>query len=155
MAFNIKAHVKMLIRKPVSTVFSAFIEPEILTQFWLKDATHRLEVGKKIRWDFMVQGASVEVTVKELELNKRILIGWADGTSVEWIFERTTENMTIVSIENYGFAGSDHEIVANALDATEGFTIVLCDLKSFLESGTSHNLCKDKAVLIELASTFP
>jgi hypothetical protein len=34
------------------------------------------------------------------------------------------------------------------VNATEGFSIVLCDLKVLLESGHSANLVKDKAQLI-------
>lgn len=35
-----------------------------------------------------------------------------------------------------------------ALNATEGFSIVLCDLKVWLETGRVANLVKDKAELI-------
>lgn len=35
-----------------------------------------------------------------------------------------------------------------AVNATEGFSIVLCDLKTFLETGRSANLVRDKAKLI-------
>jgi hypothetical protein len=34
------------------------------------------------------------------------------------------------------------------VNATEGFTIVLCDLKTLLESGRSANLVRSKAALI-------
>ena len=45
-----------------------------------------------------------------------------------------------------GFKGED--AVAQVVNATEGFSIVLCDLKTLLESGRSANLVKDKAELI-------
>jgi hypothetical protein len=35
-----------------------------------------------------------------------------------------------------------------ATDTIEGFSIVLCDLKTLLESGRSANLVRDKAELI-------
>jgi hypothetical protein len=38
--------------------------------------------------------------------------------------------------------------VAQATNNVEGFTIVLCDLKTLLESGRSANLVRDKAELI-------
>ncbi len=41
--------------------------------------------------------------------------------------------------------------VAQAVGAAEGFSIVLCDLKTLLESGTSANLVRDKAELIAAA----
>ncbi|MEP7276850.1 MAG: hypothetical protein ABI812_10875, partial [Betaproteobacteria bacterium] len=39
--------------------------------------------------------------------------------------------------------------------ATEGFTIVLCDLKCLLETGQSGNMVRDKAALISAASARP
>ena len=38
--------------------------------------------------------------------------------------------------------------VAEAVATTEGFAIVLCDLKSLLETGKSGGMVRDKAVLI-------
>ena len=40
------------------------------------------------------------------------------------------------------------EMRADALGATEGFAIVLCDLKSLLEQGVSGGMVRDKARLI-------
>ena len=39
------AEAAMLIRKPVSDVFLAFINPEITTQFWFTSASGKLEEG--------------------------------------------------------------------------------------------------------------
>jgi uncharacterized protein YndB with AHSA1/START domain len=40
------------------------------------------------------------------------------------------------------------EVLEQATGTIEGFSIVLCDLKTLLESGTSANLVRDKAALI-------
>jgi hypothetical protein len=56
------------------------------------------------------------------------------------------EGITIVAIEASGFGGDDP--IGSIVDATEGFSIVLCDLKTLLETGRSANLVKDKAELI-------
>jgi uncharacterized protein YndB with AHSA1/START domain len=53
---------------------------------------------------------------------------------------------TRVAIACSGFPGDD--LVAQATNNVEGFTIVLCDLKTLLESGRSANLVRDKAELI-------
>ncbi|MDI1274172.1 hypothetical protein [Polaromonas sp.] len=50
---------------------------------------------------------------------------------------------TVVSVVASGFMEA-----AEAVGATEGFSIVLCDLKTLLESGISANLVRDKAELI-------
>jgi uncharacterized protein YndB with AHSA1/START domain len=143
------ARVKQLIRRPVEEVFRAFVEPEILKRFWLSDASGPLVAGQRVRWDFMVPGASSETHVKELKQNRSIAIDWDDGTSVLWKFDARPDGSTVVEIENSGFRGEPHEAVATAIESTQGFTIVLCDLKTLLERGTSTNLARDKALLIE------
>ncbi|MBC8328128.1 MAG: hypothetical protein H8E31_05200 [Planctomycetes bacterium] len=43
------------------------------------------------------------------------------------------DSTTLVSISERGFRGSPDEVVAQALDSTGGFTIVLAGLKALLE----------------------
>jgi hypothetical protein len=68
---------------------------------------------------------------------------------VEWRFTAHPAGGTIVTINQTGFAGDPAEAVASALDATQGFTLVLCELKALLESGASLHAVRDKAALIE------
>jgi len=51
-----------------------------------------------------------------------------------------------VTVEVEGFDGKG--ATDEAMGATEGFTIVLCDLKSLLEGGASGGMVRDKARLI-------
>ncbi|MDF2649455.1 MAG: polyketide cyclase [Paenibacillus sp.] len=88
-------------------------------------------------------GASADVDVKVIEENKQILIDF--GTTVEWTFTSRAENETFVTITNRGFVGDDDDIVKQALDSTEGFTMVLCGLKALLEHNIILNLVSDKA----------
>lgn len=60
-------------------------------------------------------------------------------------FTEAGESVTLLSVETSGFPKDN---VDAAVGATEGFCIVLCDLKVLLESGRSPNLVKDKAQLI-------
>ena len=135
--------VDMLIRKPVKEVFEAFIDPSITTKFWFTKSSGRLEVGKRIRWDWEMYGVFAELHVKELEQNNRILIKFDDDTTVEWIFTPRSEG-TFVTIINAGFKGSPNEIVKQVIDSTGGFTIVLCGLKALLEHNINLNLVSDK-----------
>jgi uncharacterized protein YndB with AHSA1/START domain len=41
---------EMLIRKPVSEVFEAFINPEITTKFWFTKSSGILLEGQKVEW---------------------------------------------------------------------------------------------------------
>lgn len=135
--------VEMLIRKPVEEVFEAFIDPSITTKFWFTKSSGKLEVGKRIRWDWEMYGVSAELVVKELEQNNRILIKFDDDTTVEWIFTPRSEG-TFVTIINAGFKGSPNEIVNQVIDSIGGFTIVLCGLKALLEHNIILNLVSDK-----------
>jgi uncharacterized protein YndB with AHSA1/START domain len=91
--------------------------------------------------------ASAEVQVKAVEENARILIEWPgeDGpTTVEWVFTPRAGGATFVSITNRGFQGDGDALVRQAIDATEGFTLVLAGLKALLEHGIELNLVADR-----------
>jgi uncharacterized protein YndB with AHSA1/START domain len=141
------AKAEMLIRRPISEVFEAFVDPAMTTQFWFTKASGRLEEGKRIQWDWEMYGVSMQVIVKALEPNKRILIEWSayeTPTFVEWNFRPHGDDATFVSISNSGFAGDGDEIVKQALQSTEGFTLVLAGLKALLEHDILLNLVRDR-----------
>ncbi|WP_391559679.1 SRPBCC family protein [Robertmurraya sp.] len=138
------AKVEMLIRKPVEEVFEAFIDPAITTKFWFTKSSGRLEMGKRVQWDWEMYGVSADLDVKEIEENKRILIEFDDNTTVEWMFTPWAENETFVSIINAGFKGDRDDIVRQVIDSTGGFTIVLCGLKALLEHDIVLNLVSDR-----------
>lgn len=140
------AKAEMLIRKPVSQVFEAFINPEITTKFWFTKSSGKLAAGKKITWTWEMYNASSEINVKEIEENKRILIEWIYNgalTQVEWIFTPYGNDAAYVSITNSGFGGSGDKIVDDALGSKGGFTWVLAGLKAYLEHGIKLNLIED------------
>lgn len=140
------AKAEMLIRKPVAEVFEAFVDPAITTRFWFTKSSGRLEPGKEIRWDWEMYDVSDLVHVKVIEPNARILIEWGDDapTTVEWVFTPLADATTFVSITNTGFGGDDDEIVSQAIDSTEGFTLVLSGLKALLEHNIALNLVADR-----------
>jgi uncharacterized protein YndB with AHSA1/START domain len=141
------AKAEMLIRKPVAEVFEAFVNPEITTKFWFTKSSGRLEAGKQVTWSWEMYNHSAQVTVKEVEKNKRILIEWSAygaPTTIEWIFTPSKNDSTFVSVTNTGFQGDGDEIVAQALDSTGGFTWVLAGLKAYLEHNIMLNLIADR-----------
>ncbi len=143
------AKVSLPIRRPAAEVFNAFVDPAQLTRFWLNSASAPLTPGASVRWEFMVPGAADTITVRAVEPHRRIAFDWSDGSSVELRFEARADGSTTVSVEAGGFSGEDP--VAEALNNTEGFSLVLCDLKTLLESGRSAGLVRDKAALIAAA----
>jgi uncharacterized protein YndB with AHSA1/START domain len=137
----------MLIRRPVTEVFEAFIDPAVTTKFWFTKSSGRLQTGKQIRWDWEMYKSGTDVNVKAIEPNKRILAEWmAYGapTTIEWIFTSRPDNTTFVSITNSGFQGTEEEIAEQAIGSTEGFTFVLAGLKALLEHNINLNLIADR-----------
>jgi uncharacterized protein YndB with AHSA1/START domain len=143
---DIQAKAEMLVRRPVAEVFDAFIYPEFTTKFWFTKSSGKLELGKEILWEWEMFGVSTKVRVDAIEQNKRILIQW-DGyngrESVEWTFTALEDEWTFVRVTNYGFHGTDDEIVSQALDSTGGFTSLLAGLKAYLEHDVQLNLVAD------------
>jgi uncharacterized protein YndB with AHSA1/START domain len=141
------ARTGMLIRKPVSEVFEAFVDPTITTQFWFTKGSGRLEPRKQVTWQWEMYGVSTQVAAKVIEPNKRIVIEW-DGysgrTIVEWKFASHEDDSTFVSITESGWTGTGDELVRFALDSTEGFTWTLAALKAFLEHNLRLNLVADR-----------
>ena len=105
---------------------------------------HGLEPGQQLRWDWEMYGVSAEVRVQAVEPNRRILIEWDDPPCpVEWIFTAREDDTTLVQISNWGFRGSEDEVVAQAIDSKGGFVMVLAGLKALLEHGIALNLVAD------------
>ena len=148
MAIEPRAGAEMLIRKPVSEVFEAFLDPEITSKFWFTSGSGRLEEGKTVTWEWAMYGFSIPVNVKALEENRRILIDWpGEGdtlTQVEWIFTSRPDGSTFVSITNSGFTGDDALRAEQAIGSTEGFAFVLAAAKAYLEHGVRLTLVADR-----------
>jgi uncharacterized protein YndB with AHSA1/START domain len=136
----------MLIRKPAAEVFEAFVDPEITARFWFTKSSGRLEAGKQITWTWEMYSHSVQVDVKAIEVNKRILIEWGNYgsmTAVEWILAPQENDTTYVTITNSGFKGDGDKVVNDALDSKGGFTWVLAGLKALLEHNIELNAIAD------------
>lgn len=136
---------QMLIRKPISIVFQAFIDPAITTKFWFTKSSGPLEVGKTVTWEWEMYNVSSGVQVKEIIPNKKITIEWDDPTTtVDFEFTALTDNSTYVVIKNYGFSQTGDDLIEIIKNNTGGFTTVLDGLKAYLEFGIELNLIKDK-----------
>jgi uncharacterized protein YndB with AHSA1/START domain len=141
------ARAEMLIRRPASDVFNAFAQPEWIKKFWLKHTTGPLAQGAQVEWEFMVPGATERVQVTAFDAPRRIAFTWSEGgLDVDMKFAEERPGITTASVEVRGFERDGG--VDPVVNATEGFSIVLCDLKVLLETGVSASLVKDKAELI-------
>jgi uncharacterized protein YndB with AHSA1/START domain len=141
------AETGMLIRKPVAEVFEAIVNPEITTKFWFTRSSGRLAVGRPIRWDWEMYDVSIEVTVKVIDHNRRIVVEWpgySGPTTVEWTFAPLNDGNTFVRVTESGFTGTGDELVKYVADSTQGFSLMLAGLKALLEHGVRLNLVGDR-----------
>jgi uncharacterized protein YndB with AHSA1/START domain len=142
------AETGMLIRRPVSEVFEAFVNPEITTKFWFTDSTGQLEKGKVVEWTWKMYDFTGFVLVKELIADRSIEIEWgpkgAPPSRAAWTFERLDEHATFVSIVMDGFAGDEEAVFHNLIGSVGGFCWVLAGLKAWLEHEIRLNLVRDR-----------
>lgn len=150
MSINIEgvfAKAEMLIRKPVSIVFEALVNPDITTRFWFTKSSGKLEPGKQVTWTWEMYDHSETVSVKTVEPNEKIVVEWGTGedrTMIEWAFTTFGEDSTFVSVINGPFRGETEKIVSLVRDATEGFALMLAGLKAWLEHTIQLNLVGDR-----------
>ena len=149
---NSTAKVSQLIDCRMDEAFDAFVNPAKITQFWLDSTTAPLSKNSTAIWHFMVPGAVDKVTVDEFERPSLITFSWSDGSKVRLEFSKHSAGRTRVSAE---FSLSADNAIEQVANTTEGFSIVLCDLKTLLESGRSANLVRAKAELIASSMAPP
>lgn len=143
-----EANAGLLFQCPISEVFDAFVNPYVINKFWFDRSSGALEPGAEVQWHFDALKVVMNVVVKDVRPNERILIGWSAGkensTSVEWLFEERTPDSTYVRVINSGFSGDADKAVDAALDATGGFAMVLVAAKAWLEHGINLNVVRDR-----------
>lgn len=144
------ATVSQLIDCQPSAAFAAFADAGSITQFWLSASSGSLSKDARVTWTFMVPGAADTITVTDFEVGRLIAFKWSDGSSTRLVFATQANGKTKVSVEVQVVAGDD--LIEQVMNTTEGFAIVLCDLKTFIESGQSAGLVRAKAELIEASS---
>jgi uncharacterized protein YndB with AHSA1/START domain len=139
------ARVSQLITCTTGQAFDAFVNPAKITQFWLASVSAPLSRNGTATWRFMVPGAVDTITVDELQPASLIALSWSDGSTLRLEFAEHSAGQTRVSAE---FTVAADDTIDQIVNTAEGFSIVLCDLKTLLESGRSANLVRAKAELI-------
>ena len=133
--------VSLLIRRPPLEVWEAFVDPDQIRRFWLASSSGPLTPGSTVRWAFKVAGAETEVTVVAAVPGESLDLRWDDGQPLTITFEGRG-NSTLVTIRVTEFRGDTP--IANAVESTAGFTLVLASLKIWLEHGIEGELVYDR-----------
>lgn len=139
---------QMLIRKPVSEVFSSLTNPDITSKFWFTKSSGPVVDGANLTWQWQTYGVSVNVKITDFEQNKRFVMTWGDDnqpTTVEWKFAPQKDDTTFVTIVESGFAGDGDKIAAHAIDSMGGFSLLLAAVKAYLEHGIILTVTADYA----------
>ncbi|MBZ9806484.1 MULTISPECIES: SRPBCC family protein [unclassified Mesorhizobium] len=139
------AEAAMLIRRPVSDVFEAIVDPAITTKFWFTHSSGRLDGGRPVQWEWRMYGVSTTAVVNEIVRNEKIVMQWNDPpATVVWTFTEMPGDATFLEVRNFGFAGNGDEQVKQAVDSTNGFSLVLAGAKAWLEQGLTLDLIGDR-----------
>ena len=141
------AEASTMMRKPVSEVYNAFIDPDITTHFWFSKGTGKLQPRAEVRWLWEPYNLDVPVKVIEMVENEKIRVTVGSGkqeSEIEWTFSSLAEDQTRVHVVNRNFIGTDEEKIARLRDSSSGFALVLAGLKAYLEHGIHLNLVWDK-----------
>lgn len=73
---------QMMIRKPISEVFQAFVDPTITTKFWFTKSSGILEKEKSVTWEWEMYGVSDTIKIIELVPNHLISIEWDNPKTI-------------------------------------------------------------------------
>jgi uncharacterized protein YndB with AHSA1/START domain len=133
------AKAKMLIRKPVSEVFEALVNPEITSKFWFTKGSGRLETGRTIEWEWGMYDFKLSIYVNLVKQNNFISFKWpgtGKPTTVEMTFMPKGTSATFVSILEKGLDPHDEKVFQFLVGNTEGWALVLSALEALLE----HNI---------------
>lgn len=129
------------ISKPVAQVFDAVVEPDRLTQYFTTGgAKGRLMPGAEVIWDFHDFPGAFPVLVQEVVPNQKIVLQWeADQKASTWTtvtmeFSPLDDGRTLVRISEFGWPETGDGL-ASSFGNCEGWTMMLCAMKAWLEHG--------------------
>ncbi|MNV73279.1 hypothetical protein D3C71_1664180 [compost metagenome] len=130
----------MKISKPIQEVFEAFVDPSKIENFWFTSSSERWEQGRTITLRYDEYNAQVDIHVKEIELNRRIVFEWGangEGHVVTITLSPTDNRESIIEIIEEGFNANDPDVIPQMLDNKEGWVYMLTCLKGYLEYGVN------------------
>ena len=138
---EIQVNTKLKIAKPVNEVFEALVDPTQMANFWFSSGSGRLEQGKTITLRYEEYNAEVELTVLEIQDNKKIVFKWGapgDEHVVTITLNELDHTTTVIEVNEKGWNESDEDLINNLLGNKEGWVYMLTCLKAYLENGSSN-----------------
>ena len=138
---EIQVNTKLKIAKPVNEVFEALVDPTQMANYWFSSGSGRLEQDKTITWRYEEYNAEVELTVVEIQDNKKIVFKWGapgDEHVVTITLNELDHRTTVIEVNEKGWNESDEDLINNLLGNKEGWVYMLTCLKAYLENGSKN-----------------
>lgn len=138
---EIQVNTKLKIAKPANEVFEALVDPKLMANYWFSSGSGRLEQGKTITWRYEEYNAEVELTVLEIQENKKIVFNWGppgEEHVVTISLNELDSTTTVIEVNEKGWNESDDDLINNLLGNKEGWVYMLTCLKGYLENGSTN-----------------
>jgi len=131
---KVTAKASIGIQKPVSEVFEAIINPEIMQNYFISKGSGKMETDVEILWSFPEFDGSYPLTTKEIIPNEKIVFVWDSKSVVMIELQQLAENNTVIKVTEEGHTG-DEKGIKWAIGQTEGWANFLACMKAWLEYG--------------------
>jgi uncharacterized protein YndB with AHSA1/START domain len=148
---TMKVTARTIIRRAPAEVFAAIVDADKMSKFWFTRTDDGLREGATSRWALgsAEDAFSFDILVKELREPEKIVIEWESRAGnkniVTWLFEKSDQGDTVLTIEETGFSGDRDAVIEQVLDSTGGFNQVIIAMKAFVEHGVELNVVADHA----------
>ncbi|MFB5191936.1 SRPBCC family protein [Alicyclobacillus fastidiosus] len=132
---------KITIRRPVTEVFEAFVDPLKIGNFWFSSSSERWEQGKAITLTYDEYDAQVDIQVLGIKANQEICFQWGtagEGHVVTISLKDLDGSSTLVEVNEEGFHEDDENLIVNLVDNKEGWVYMLTCLKAYVEFGVNQ-----------------
>jgi uncharacterized protein YndB with AHSA1/START domain len=138
---DLDVFVCLRVKKPVSEVFAAVQQPEIMSQYFIAASTGPLVTGNKVTWSFADFKGVKEADVIEAVTNEKIEFDYTSFgavTRVLMTFTAAAEDITVVKIrESCAEEAPNAASVKKYGRTTYAWMIFLFSLKGFMEHGVN------------------
>ena len=126
------------IKKPVEDVFDAVYDPKKLSGYFTTGGSSApLREGTSVTWNFADFPGAFPVHVKQVFMNEKIVLEWANNegrnNQVEIIFEALNHDSTLLKIRESGWNKMEQKSLDGSYSNCMGWSQMLLCLKVYVE----------------------
>ncbi len=135
----LKQVAKMRITVQADVIYEAFVNPNLIGNFWFTSSSERWEGGKTVRLTSKEYGADFPIKIVEAEKPRKIVFLWGLSGAERTVTITITEQgngESVVEVTEIGWVDSP-DLMYEMLDNKEGWVFMLTCLKAYLENGVN------------------